>query len=543
MNSSETKSETSSQAWRKKPRQFAPKSRLGCKTCKPSCLKCQYTGRTCDGYGVAPYLVGVEVKTSQHLHSDAIAAATYGLPNPSTELSVQKTTHPRYQSHQNLIMKNPGALMLIPVDPAQAEAMSFFEVISVNHLNEYYPSESWRETLMFFSQTTPSVRHAAVALSLIHRSYHDSCSSHSEHGALFHYNKAIQLFLAQESSDNIEAMVITLLVCYLFTSFDNLAGNYQRAMIHLQGGVKLSRSIPDAMLDKSNVSSVNMFLIEVVKQLRRLDMQAGAYLVGWNAENTQETPEQEALFPNNEFDSVEHAANCHLVLLARAMRLHWMAQEAFFTEGVPPIASKQLVIEQLETWSQLFEQMLRTTNQHGVIGSSRLETLLRLQNTVLWILVSSLEPGREIEYDKFLPEFQRCVKMVDEVAFGHQHQEGSPKPRFTQDVAIIPILYIIGAKCRDPIVRQEVLRILRQQRLREAVWDSAFAARAVERIAEIEQDKIGGGCIKTMEEIEVSQRVECVSWEQVINNQGARLELEYTLCKQERRYTESLFVY
>ncbi|KAI6774229.1 hypothetical protein HG531_001078 [Fusarium graminearum] len=407
--------------------------------------------------------------------------------------------------------------------------MSFFEVISVNHLNEYYPSESWRETLMFFSQTTPSVRHAAVALSLIHRSYHDSCSSHSEHGALFHYNKAIQLFLAQESSGNIEAMVIALLVCYLFTSFDNLAGNYQRAMIHLQGGVKLSRSIPDAMLDKSNVSSVNMFLIEVVKQLRRLDMQAGAYLVGWNAENTQETPEQEALFPNNEFDSVEHAANCHLVLLARAMRLHWMAQEAFFTEGVPPIASKQLVIEQLETWSQLFEQMLSTTNHHGVIGSSRLETLLRLQNTVLWILVSSLGPGREIEYDKFLPEFQRCVKMVDEVAFGHQHQEGSPKPRFTQDVAIIPILYIIGAKCRDPIVRQEVLRILRQQRLREAVWDSAFAARAVERIAEIEQDKIGGGCIKTMEEIEVSQRVECVSWEQVINNQGARLELDTVL--------------
>ncbi|KAM0360068.1 hypothetical protein ACHAPZ_005472 [Fusarium culmorum] len=421
--------------------------------------------------------------------------------------------------------------------------MSFFEVISVNHLNEYYPSQSWRETLMFFSQTTPSVRNAAVSLSLIHRSYHDSCSSHSEYGALFHYNKAIQLFLSQESGDNIEAMVITLLVCYLFTSFDNLAGNYQRAMIHLQGGVKLSRSIPDAMLDRSNVFSVNMFLIEVVKQLRRLDMQAGAYLVGWNAENTQETPEQEALFPNNAFDSVEHAANCHQVLLARAMRLHWMAQEASFTEGVPPTASKQLVIEQLETWSHLFEQMLSTINRHGVIGSSRLETLLRLQNTVLWILISSLGPGREMEYDKFLPEFQRCVKMVDEVAFGHQHQEGSSKPRFTQDVAIIPILYIIGAKCRDPIVRQEVLRILRQQRLREAVWDSAFAARAVERIAEIEQDKIGGGCIKTMEEIEVPQRVECVSWEQVINNQGARLELEYTLCKQERRYTESFFVY
>ncbi|EKJ73745.1 hypothetical protein FPSE_06091 [Fusarium pseudograminearum CS3096] len=553
MNSSETKSEISSQAWRKKPRQFAPKSRLGCKTCKirrikcdqarPSCQKCQSTGRTCDGYDVAPHLVEADVKMSQHHHSDAIATATHGLPNSSTAWSVQKTPHPRYQRQQSLILHNPGALMLLPVDSAQAEAMSFFEVISVNHLNEYYPSQSWRETLMFFSQTTPSVRHAAVALSLIHRSYHDSCSSHSEYGALFHYNKAIQLFLSQESGDNIEVMAIALLVCYLFTSFDNLAGKYQRAMIHLQGGVKLSRSITDAMLDSSSVSSANVFLIEVVKQLRRLDMQAGAYLVGWSADNTQETPEQEALFLNNAFDSVEHAADCHQVLIARAMSLHWMAQEASFTAGVPPIASKQLVIEQLETWSHLFEHMLSTTNHHGDIGISRVEKLLRLQNTVLWILVSSLGPGREMEYDKFLPEFQRCVKIVDEVAFGHQRHEGSSKPRFTQDVAIVPILYIIGAKCREPGVRQGVLRILRRQRLREAVWDSAFAARAVERIAEIEQDKIGGGCIETMGEIEVSQRVECVSWEQVINNQGARLELEYTLCKQERRYTESLFVH
>jgi hypothetical protein len=88
-----------------------------------------------------------------------------------------------------------------------------------------------------------------------------------------------------------------------------------------------------------------------------------------------------------------------------------------------------------------------------------------------------------------------------------------------------------------------VLRILRRQPLREAVWDSAFAARAVERIAEIEGSKFEGGSIRNMEEIEVSQRVECVSWTQVINGKsGARLDFEYTLCKQTRGYTESLMV-
>ncbi|KAM0495817.1 hypothetical protein ACHAP8_007722 [Fusarium lateritium] len=421
--------------------------------------------------------------------------------------------------------------------------MSFFEVISVKHLNEYYPSKSWRETLMFFTQTIPSVRHAAVALSLIHRNYCDGCSRQSEYKALFHYNKAIQLFLAQKSGDDVEAMINTLLVCYLFTSFDNLAGNYQRAMVHLQGGVELSRSIPSPMLDGSCVSSVNLFFMEVVKQLRRLDMQAGAYLVGWSPVDTQETGE-EALFLSNAFESVDHAANCHQLLLARAMRLHWMAQEASFIDGVPSVDSKQLVIEELETWRHRFDDMLSTINHYSSdIEANRLVTLLQLQNTVLWILVSSLGPGREMEYDKFLPVFRRCVTMVDEVALGHPSYKESTKPRFTQDVAIIPILYIIGAKCRDPVVRRDVLRILRRQPLREAVWDSTAAARAVERIVEIEESKDGGGLRGTMEEIEVSQRVECVSWEQVINSHSrTRLELEYTLCKQEERYTESLVI-
>ncbi|CEI62291.1 unnamed protein product [Fusarium venenatum] len=510
---------------------------------RPSCLKCQSTGRICDGYGVESHLVSVDAKTSQYHHSGPATTATRVLANPCATSSVRQAPQPHCQSHHSLVLENPRALMLLPVDSAQAEAMSFFEVISVKHLNEYYPSKSWRETLMFFSQTIPSVRHAAVALSLIHRNYHDGCSRQLEYKALFHYNKAIQLFLAQKSGDNVEAMTITLLVCYLFTSFDNLAGNYHQAMVHLQGGVELSRNIPSPMLDGNCVSSANLFFMEVVKQLRRLDMQAGAYLVGWSPVDTQETGE-EALFLSNTFESVDHAANCHQMLLARAMRLHWMAQEASFIDGVPSVDSKQLVIEELETWRHRFDDMLSTINYYIVdIEENRLITLLKLQNTVLWILVSSLGPGREMEYDKFLPVFQRCIAIVDEVALGHQNYEGSSKPRFTQDVAIIPILYIIGAKCRDTMVRRDVLRILRRQPLREAVWDSMATARAVERIAEVEESKFGGGLRGTMEEIEVSQRVECVSWEQVINSHSrTRIELEYTLCKQETKYKESLVI-
>lgn len=58
---------------------------------------------------------------------------------------------------------------------------------------------------MFLSQTVPSVRHAAIALALIHRNYLD-CHSNDrvykppslidrirDKDPLFHYNRAIQL--------------------------------------------------------------------------------------------------------------------------------------------------------------------------------------------------------------------------------------------------------------------------------------------------------------------------------------------------------------
>jgi hypothetical protein len=300
-------------------------------------------------------------------------------------------------------------------------------------------------------------------------------------------------------------------------------------------------------IDASNanvLSGSHTLLAHVVGQIRRLDMQAVAFLVQWTPIDIQETADPKILSSDDGFESLNHAADYLQELVARAMRLQWMAQEASFAEGVPSKASKEIVIEQLETWSRRFEEMVDQSSDHGTdTGSHRLMLLLRLQNAILWILIKCLGPGREMEYDRFLPQFQQCVAMADDVAVAHELCTGSSRPAFTPEVAILPILYIIGAKCRDPAVRRRVLGILRRQSLREAVWDSVFATRAVERIAEIEEGNAGGVKAKSMEEIQVWQRVECVSWAQVVAGQSAaRMELHYTFCKQEGKHTESISI-
>ncbi|KAK2030804.1 hypothetical protein LX32DRAFT_310957 [Colletotrichum zoysiae] len=87
---------------------------------------------------------------------------------------------------------------------------------------------------------------------------------------------------------------------------------------------------------------------------------------------------------------------------------------------------------------------------------------------------------------------------------------------FTPEVGILPVLYIIGAKCRHPLVRREALGILRRQPMREAVWDIIVAAKVVERIIEVEKGGLGDGeTAQSMERIAVRQGIGAVSWAQV----------------------------
>jgi hypothetical protein len=149
-----------------------------------------------------------------------------------------------------------------------------------------------------------------------------------------------------------------------------------------------------------------------------------------------------------------------------------------------------------------------------------------------------------MEYDNFLTQFQQCVALAGDLATVHERYSGSLKPTFTPEIGIIPVLYIIGAKCRHPVVRREALGILRRQPIREAVWDSLAVARVVERVIEIEEDGIEKWeMTQSMEQIAVWQRIEAVSWVHVVGGQSAgRVDIRYTFCAREQLHIESLII-
>ncbi|KAF4211315.1 hypothetical protein CNMCM8980_001903 [Aspergillus fumigatiaffinis] len=505
-----------------------------------------------------------EIESTLYHNEKADRAQSCNSYNPCTTISAY---HPKkgYPKYHGLIRQNLGPFMILPVTgSAQAEAMWFFEYISIKHLNEYRPCESWRQTLMFFSQTVPSVRYAAIALALIHRSYlyrdssdrmHQPQSSRDwlrDNAPLFHYNRAIRFLLDQESGNSTERIAITLLVCYLFTCFDHLAGNYVQAVKHLRGGVELSRNIDKAILynnstyDDSEPSGVRTLIYQVTRQIRRLDMQAVSFLVDWTPVDIQETFVSQ-LPPDGTFPSLDLAADHLQAVVAQVMRLRHTVQQMSPMDRMPPtlLSLKDIVLGQLETWLRSFKNTLRQDRSYKTDSESYpIVSLLRLQHTVARILLSCCGPGREMDYDNFLPQFQQCVALARNLAAAHERYSEPLRPTFTPEIGIIPLLYIIGVKCRHPMVRREVLSILRGRPTQEAVWDSISAARVIERVIEIEEGGLEEGqMIQSMEQIAVCQRIEVMSWIHVPSGQSAvRLDISYTFCAREGLHTESLLI-
>lgn len=442
--------------------------------------------------------------------------------------------------------------------------MAFFERVSISQLDEYQPFDPWRKTLIFFSQTVPSVRCAATALALMHRDYLDGgcgdlTSRPPDEAPWLHYNRAIGLLLKENGGDSVETKAITLLVCYLFICFDHLTGNDAQAAKHLRGGVEISRNLDKAVRmgysetsGGAELSGIRELVSQVTRQIRRLDNQAATFLVDWEPDDDfQDSHISSQLSPvgGGAFQSLGEAFEHLQTLVARVMRLRWMDQQQVVpTLDLGPTLRppKDSIREQLRTWSSLFENMLRPESRYSgtyLTADGPLESLVRLQSTIAWILLDSYGPGRELEYDAFLPQFQQCVALAGDVHA--KYYTGTTRPTFKPEIGILPVLYIIGVKCRHPMVRREVLNILRRKTIREAIWESRSVARIVERVIEIEESS----CAEDqrgflgMVQIPVSQRIEALSFVHVLRGTlVAQIDIYYTFCAREGLHTESLVI-
>ncbi|OTA99545.1 hypothetical protein M426DRAFT_325014 [Hypoxylon sp. CI-4A] len=563
-------------AWRKAPRSFSSKSRKGCKTCKirrikcdltePYCQKCTSTGRECDGYPQDPPLAPksnntLDVIAPRHAYNPLLPEEQpYGTGPIPPSLG--------------------SALFIYSTGSKEYLAINFFNSKTLPQLTGCRRSTSWVSIVMLFSNTVQAIHHAAVALGSLHRWYlqekvnetpHDSNRNNepmTNEFALYHYNLAIRRLLnhINQAGDSTTNTLITLLVCYLFTCFDNLAGNYKQASKHLKSGIKL---LTEARVTiKKNGTTLQLpssadLMRQLTEQYRHLDMQAATFLRDWYPQvllDEETTPQPVLGPPDYQISSLGQAADVFEDLIPQVMVMrNWDTRFMHAGDSDTVLGSavyyetlrkflrwRAQMVGQIEAWSAAFATLLEPASSQLSASDTRLAQMLQLHYlTASSYLLVSLERN-EMAFDNALPYFKMAVALGSALAVSHNAPfEGSapdPEPGFTLEMGMIPAMYLMGVKCRDPQVRREIIAVLRRHPRREAMWDSVSAANVIEGAMELEEGgdpdfELG---LKTISDITLDKRVTSIQWgpeNGMYGSSGEPTIVVYEMCMPDGEHT------
>lgn len=369
------------------------------------------------------------------------------------------------------------------------------------------------------------------------------------HQALEQYDKAIKR-MRNDISEGNQSIRTTLIICIIIICFEAIHGNHESAAGQLQSGLGLVQDWKSRQRDSEKhpqgfsspaPAEIEDFLIQTFGRMEIQSMsvfdprgvEVHEVLKSEGKEVVEKMPQQ--------FSSIEEARVYLDLVTRRLMHFNSSIHKTNCTppssrestppdplqyqkiqdpmpsiEGKIPIentqslrSSRALLSEQstlsseLTAWKEAFRPLLtyaRATGGQGAISALTM-TISAIANSIALRAAFFIN---ESAYDIFLPEFKiivdyarillelqkaqaRLAKMKD----GDDDETGGsvgPVIHFAFDIGIVPPLYLVMVKCRDPRVRREALKLLEQNPRREGVWDSVAVTKLGKWVISLEEE-------------------------------------------------------
>jgi hypothetical protein len=359
-------------------------------------------------------------------------------------------------------------------------------------------------------------------------------------------NALVKVETAESTSHRTRLMASVLLAC-----FDSFVGDHRQAIVQIQTGLGLLEQLRAERRRAFLSSSDEPVEEELTQMFTRLAIQAKSYdmafhfpqpwVVRLTSSQGQDpaSPASDAASPisinqdpfPDRFASVMEARLAWDKLCERIFRF----TETMFAHaqngvmGVLPTSLQHYGIsfkKDIESWSQAFDPILASRTAPGVSSQEKAAIavlkMFQIMSKILFLMTFS---DSEMHFDNFTPYFKGIIDLALEVvgdeerraaarrcpdaAFcrhqercepdifgGHEYAARHIKPSFSADLGIVPPLYVVATKCREPHIRRQAIQLLRSSARREGMWDSELTARIGIWIAEIEEEDVdlfGGG--------------------------------------------------
>ncbi|KAL1869708.1 hypothetical protein VTK73DRAFT_3012 [Phialemonium thermophilum] len=332
----------------------------------------------------------------------------------------------------------------------------------------------------------------------------------------------------------------------LLACFDSFIGDHQQAIKQIQSGLGLLEQLRAQRRRSFLPKPEEPVEEELIQMFTRLAIQAKSYDMAFHFPHPyviRLTDAPRGADPNSPTSSSEGNSPVSLhhdpipdrFQSSREARLAWDAlverifrfTETMFTYvsngpmGVLPSNLQQYGAgfkDQIQAWSDAYEHILASRNGPGVSSQEKAAiAVLKMSQIMSQVLFLMTFSGSEMQFDSYTDEFRAIVDLALEVVGDEerraaakrcpdrnfcQHHAGfydsailgsygfaarHIKPSFSADLGIVPPLFVVATKCRDPLLRRQAIQLLRSSSRREGMWDSELAARIGAWVASVEE--------------------------------------------------------
>ncbi|KAE9367049.1 hypothetical protein N431DRAFT_82640 [Stipitochalara longipes BDJ] len=486
-----------------------PKTKTGCRTCrirrikcdeeKPSCRRCTSTARKCDGYD-APAALSEDL-----VHRPALPPSKFAVTSP---LPLQMASS-------------------LELSEEEAIGFDFFRSKTAIEIQGCYRTTLWQSLILQITQHEPSVLHAAIAVGCAHRKYAGRSGSslatdvydQRQFFGLKQYLKAISSLRSRiHDLEDPESSRIALVTCLLFICHEMFRGERVGAISHLTTGLRIlaSRTTPQSLAEPSSLvlrhysEDVQDQLVSIFARLDYDSTMFGQQSPRFSLYPAQKTTNEDISIPST-FSSLSEAREYVDILASGVLRFrgnllglasfavsnrsldfitqllwdHASARTVDLSEHPRLLTELRRLGDGLAIWSAAFKSFKNRLSPAQRDSDSAALVLLEIQHFYPYILLSTAQTTKEKYFDSFNHNF----KLIVSLASSYIDTTNSSETLFTLDSGVLPSLYITAVKCRQRETRRQAIALLRKARCQEGMWEGAFIAGFVERIADIEEGR------------------------------------------------------
>lgn len=395
---------------------------------------------------------------------------------------------------QNPIVAQPSKA-LVSEASFEVQNLDYFRNVCIESFSEFSKDGIWENLVLQQILTQDCVRHGAAAVAALHRSLSfPELEASSPKGtsiqknAFANYTKAIKL-LTTSLANNSASCELACVASVLFMSFEVFRGNDSGAVVHIEAGTRILKSVSSSVTGTSSDE-----LNHIMCAFSRIDIQASTFSTDYVAQ---------ALIPPIVPKSFSNLLEARVVLdsiVALTLSFIFPHPDLILVphRTLPEIPLPQNLAEHvshitnlLDSWSNKFELFVAINSIRFKPQDHTGATILRISHLTTWIFNRTYYNMFQTSYDEYTPQFLHIVELataVIEFSVGKNSHGGM---RVAFDIGIIQPLHFLALRCRDRSIRRRAIALLEKSG-REGVWDGMSMAAIVRFVMQKEEEDLPG---------------------------------------------------